>query len=202
MKKISYFVAQFAIVAAAMAVMPSCSGSDSTDNKSADGEKKVAAKEKSDTVAPANPVIRYVDEEYNLAKDFKESIQRSQSKLISAQQSRENELQQLGSQIENKMKSNSYTSESEYNADIARAQKKQQDAQTYLGNLQRTTELEISQLQNQLQDSIQSYIKIFSEKNGYDAVLLKSAGLYFNPALDVTEEVVKGLNSRYNKVAK
>ncbi len=141
-------------------------------------------------------------EEYNLAKDFKESIQRSQSKLISAQQSRENELQQLGSQIENKMKSNSYTSESEYNADIARAQKKQQDAQTYLGNLQRTTELEISQLQNQLQDSIQSYIKIFSEKNGYDAVLLKSAGLYFNPALDVTEEVVKGLNSRYNKVAK
>ena len=78
MKKISYFVAQFAIVAAAMAVMPSCSGSDSTDNKSADGEKKVAAKEKSDTVAPANPVIRYVDdeklmEEYNLAKDFKES---------------------------------------------------------------------------------------------------------------------------------
>ena len=100
------------------------------------------------------------------------------------------------------MKSNSYTSESEYNADIARAQKKQQDAQTYLGNLQRTTELEISQLQNQLQDSIQSYIKIFSEKNGYDAVLLKSAGLYFNPALDVTEEVVKGLNSRYNKVAK
>ncbi len=207
MKKISYFVAQFAIVAAAMAVMPSCSGSDSTDNKSADGEKKVAAKEKSDTVTPANPVIRYVDdeklmEEYNLAKDFKESIQRSQSKLISAQQSRENELQQLGSQIENKMKSNSYTSESEYNADIARAQKKQQDAQTYLGNLQRTTELEISQLQNQLQDSIQSYIKIFSEKNGYDAVLLKSAGLYFNPALDVTEEVVKGLNSRYNKVAK
>lgn len=71
-----------------------------------------------------------------------------------------------------------------------------------MGNLQRSTELDINQLQTQLQDSIKSYVKVFSEKNGYDAVLLQSAGLYFNPSLDVTKEVVEGLNARYVKVAK
>ena len=45
-------------------------------------------------------------------------------------------------------------------------------------------------------------MKVFSEKNGYDAVLLQSAGLYFNPKLDVTKAVVEGLNARYVKVAK
>lgn len=31
---------------------------------------------------------------------------------------------------------------------------------------------------------------------------MKAATLYINPALDVTDEVVKGLNERYNKVKK
>lgn len=204
MKKISYFVAQFAILAAAAAVMPSCSGSSENNGKAA---AKAPAKNAVEAEAPANLVIRYVDTDsimanYNLAKDVTEALQRLESKFQSAQRTRYNELQQLGAQIEDKMKSNKYASESEYNADMARAQKKQQEAQNYLDNLQRTSALEGKQLEDQLNDSIQAYLKIFSEQNGYDAVLLKNAGLYFNPALDVTEEVVKGLNGRYNKVAK
>lgn len=203
MKKISYFVAQFAILAAAAAVMPSCSGSAGNEGKATP---KAAAKSTVEE-APASLAIRYVDTDsimanYNLAKDVTEALQRLESKFQSAQRTRYNEIQQLGAQIEDKMKSNKYTSESEYNADMARAQKKQQEVQNYLENLQRTSALEGKQLEDQLNDSIRAYLKIFSEQNGYDAVLLKNAGLYFNPALDVTEEVVKGLNGRYNKVAK
>lgn len=200
MKKISYFVGM-AVIAASLSV--SCGGSGA--EKKVDG-KSVVKKTVGDSASIASLDIRYIDEEkllgeYNLAKDFKESMTRAQSKLISAQQSRANDIQQLGSQIETKMRNNGYTTESEYNADMARFQKKQQDAETYLANLQRTTELEIAQLQTQLQDSIKSYVKIFSEQNGYDAVLLQSAGFYFNPVLDVTDAVIKGLNARYNKVA-
>lgn len=203
MKKLSYLVAQFAVVAAVV-IAPSCGGN-STETKTSNDS--TATVEADSTQVPVNIAIRFIDdeklmEEYNLAKDFKESVQRSQSKLMSAQQSREKELQQLGAQIENKMKTNAYTSESEYNADMARAQKKQQDAQTYLANLQRTTEVEVSQLQTQLQDSIQSYVTAYCKEKGIDAVLMKSASWYYNPVLDVTAEVVEGLNSRYNKVAK
>lgn len=216
MKRISKLVARMAIVVVA-ATMFACGGSDK--EKKADG-KEAAAKtagthskkngEKITTDTSSTPVagqitIRYVDEEklleeYSLAKDFQESITRLQSKLISAQESRAKQIQTEGGKIETKMKNNSYTSESEYNADMARLTKMQQDAQTYLASLQRTTELEVTQLQTQLQDSVRNYVKEYSLKNGYDAVVMKSASLYFNPAFDVTEEVLKGLNARYNKV--
>lgn len=39
-------------------------------------------------------------------------------------------------------------------------------------------------------------------QKGYDAILFKAATLYINPALDITNEVVEGLNARYNKVKK
>ena len=206
MKRLSYLVAQLAVVALVV-LAPSCGNSNESNNAADSTSTDSVVAENASEKVPVNLAIRFIDdeklmEEYNLAKDFKETVQRSQSKLMSAQQSREKELQQLGAQIENKLKSNSYTSESEYNADMNRAQKKQQDAQNYLANLQRTTELEVSQLQTQLQDSIQSYIKSYCQEKGYDAVLMKSASWYFNPALDVTKEVVEGLNSRYNKVAK
>lgn len=206
MKRLSYLVAQLAVVALVV-LAPSCGNSNESNNAADSTSTDSVVAENASEKVPVNLAIRFIDdeklmEEYNLAKDFKETVQRSQSKLMSAQQSREKELQQLGAQIENKLKSNSYTSESEYNADMNRAQKKQQDAQNYLANLQRTTELEVSQLQTQLQDSIQSYIKNYCQEKGYDAVLMKSASWYFNPALDVTKEVVEGLNSRYNKVAK
>ncbi len=196
-------------VALILAAVTTVSFSSCVD-KSAPGDKnnapkKTAVTKGTDSSASLN--VRYIDEEklfeeYNLAKDVKEAMTRAQSKLVSAQQSRVNEIQQLGNQIEQKMKSNGYTSEAEYNADMSRFQKKQQDAELYVSNLQRSTELDISQLQTQLQDSIKSFVKVFSEKNGYDAVLLQSAGLYFNPKLDVTKAVVEGLNARYVKVAK
>ncbi len=203
MKKLPFIALHLAL---GMAVVgASCSAKDAEtsadNNKSA--ETVVADTTDSIGFAPSTN-IRYIDEEellseYNLAKDFKEASIRAMSKLEAAQQTRANDLQQLQSQIENKMRNNSYTSEAQYNADVASFQKKQQDAQSYLANLQRNTELEMQQQQAQLMDSIESYIKIYNQSKCYDAILLKSAGLYFNPALDITKDIIEGLNARYNK---
>lgn len=187
--------------------LSSCVDKEAAGDKNKTTKKETVTKGGNENASTGSLNVRYVDEEklleeYNLAKDVKEAMTRAQSKFVSAQQSRVNEIQQLGNQIEQKMKSNGFSSEAEYNAAVAQFQKKQQDAELYVGNLQRSTELDINQLQTQLQDSIKSYVKVFSEKNGYDAVLLQSAGLYFNPSLDVTKEVVEGLNARYVKVAK
>lgn len=148
--------------------------------------------------------IRYVDEEevlaqYNLAKDMQEAQMRLMSRLESARQSKESELQQLASSMETKMRNNSYTSETQYNADVAQLQKKQQDAQAYLANLERNSQLEAAQQQTELMDSIASYINLYNKDKKYDAILFKSAGLYFNPSLNITKEVIEGLNARYNK---
>ena len=151
--------------------------------------------------ASATLNIRYIDLDsvgthYNLAKDF-----RAVSKIENAQQSKAAEIQRFGQQIEDKMKNNGYLSQATYEADVAKFNKMQQDAQSYLANLQRNSEQELAAQQQQLNDSIESFITSYNAQKGYDAILYKAAGAYFNPALDITQEVIDGLNARYNKVA-
>ncbi|MDE6383915.1 MAG: OmpH family outer membrane protein [Paramuribaculum sp.] len=212
MKKFSFFAIASLSLFAVYTSTTGCSSSadnDGADSLTVDELNVDTFVSEGDTIVTVGaPRIRFIDEDsllanYNLAKDFQELITRSQSKLVSAQQSRENELAQLGQQIETKMRNQSYTSEQEYNADLQRAQKKQQDAQNYLANLQRTTEQEVMQMQAQITDSIEAYLKSYCKANGIDAVLKKNAAaFYFDPRFDVTNQVIQGLNARYNKVQK
>lgn len=220
MRKISYLVAQLAIVAVASSMF-ACGGKEAekkAEKKEAkkvevvDSTKKVVERIPGDTTSVPTPSggqinIRFVDseklsQEYSLAKDVQESLSRIESKYISAQESRAKDIQNLITQFETKNKNNEYKSDSERNSDAARINRKQQEAGTYLQNLQRTSELESLQLQTQLQDSISNYLKQFCLENGYDAVLMKAATFYYNPAFDVTDKVIEGLNARYNKVQK
>ncbi len=199
MKKTYFAAAAFLLAVSAI----SCSGS-----KSEASSALQAQNDSNVTTDKATSVsIRYIDEDsvsmhYNLAKDLKEASIRAYSKLEGAQQSKAKEIQTFGQQIEQKMRSNGYLSEASYNADIAKLNKMQESAQQYLANIQRNTEMELAQQQQQLNDSLQAFIKDYNKTHGYDAILFKSAGVYFNPELDITKEVIEGLNSRYNKVQK
>ena len=59
-----------------------------------------------------------------------------------------------------------------------------------------------AQAQKTINDSINAFIETYNKTRGYDAILFKAATLYINPQLDITDEVVEGLNARYNKVKK
>jgi Skp family chaperone for outer membrane proteins len=47
-----------------------------------------------------------------------------------------------------------------------------------------------------------NYVEEYNKTRGYDAILLREAGVYFNPALDITDEIVAGLNARYTAASK
>ncbi len=203
MKKSLSSIGRFAFAAlAALAVTAaSCSSDNSTEAKA--DTSNAAAKE--DTKTPLIN-IRYIDGDsvsanYNLAKDFQEQSLRTLSRMQQVEQSKTNEIQNFGKQIEQKMRNNGYLTEESYNADMLKLNKMQQDAATQLSNMQRNAEQELAQQQSELNDSIEAFIKEYNAKKGYDAILFKGAGVYFNPALDITDEVIEGLNARYNKVA-
>lgn len=202
MKKLSYAVSAL-LLAGATFGMTGCSNN-ATDKEEANAT--IENTKSDDKAAPSSLNIRFVDMDsvaanYNLARDLQEAQLRAYSRLDAAQKQRGAEIQKLAGEIQQKMNNNGYLSEVSYNADVAKVNKMQQDAETYLGNLQRSQEQELSQLTMQLHDSINSFINDYNAKHGYDAILLRSAGLYFNPSLDITKEVVAGLNARYNKVA-
>ncbi|MDE6859560.1 MAG: OmpH family outer membrane protein [Duncaniella sp.] len=182
--------------------MTSCGGS--ATNASSDSAAQAAQSADGATSPTLN--IRYIDGDslmthYNLAKDFQEASMRAVSKIEGARQAKANEIQKFAAAIEQKGRSNGYLTEASYNADMQKLQKMQQDAENYLAGLSRNTENELAQQQLQLNDSIENYIKIYNAKKGYDAILFKAAGIYFNPALDITNDIVEGLNARYNKVS-
>lgn len=190
--KLSY---KLAIVVALLCAATSC-------NEKA--EKKNVEKS---TNSMENLTIRYIDEDsimanYNLAKDINEAMLRRQNQLDAAQTQRGNEINKFGSAMQQKYKNNGYLTEESFNADQAKLQKMQNDAQNYLGNLQQSIQNELAQSQIQLMDSINNFMKDYAKKKGYDMVLRKSATIYIDSKYDVTDDVIEGLNKRYVKVEK
>jgi Skp family chaperone for outer membrane proteins len=47
-----------------------------------------------------------------------------------------------------------------------------------------------------------NYVEEYNKSYGYDAIMLREAGVYFNPALEITDEIVAGLNKRYKPAEK
>ncbi len=168
---------------------------------SANKEEKVIANPE----ATAALNIRYIDLDsinanYNLVKDFNEINLRALNKLESAQRTKQQELQKRATEIENKARNNGYISQSTYEADLQRFQQQQRDAETYLGRLQEQAQQDAYDQSVALQDSLNNFIAEYIKTHPYDAILYKAAGAYFNPELDITKEVVEGLNARYKKV--
>ena len=152
-----------------------------------------------------NLKIRYIDEDsimanYNLAKDINEAMLRRQNQFDAAQKQRGNEISKFGNAMQQKYQNNQYLTEEAFNADQAKLQKMQADAENYLAGLQQSIQNELNQSQIQLLDSIDNFMKDYAKKKGFDMVLRKSATLYIDEKYDVTNEVVEGLNKRYNKV--
>lgn len=172
---------------------------DKNDNKS----KPVSNKTPGDM---EKMTIRYIDEDsimanYNLAKDINERMLAAQNDLDNAQKQRSAAINQFGATMEQKYKNNGYLSEESFKADQDRLMKMQNDAQSYLAGKEREMTNALQQMQIQLMDSLNNFLTDYAKQKGYDMVLRKSATLYIDPAYDVTEEVIEGLNKRYNKVS-
>ena len=168
-------------------------------------EKKPAEVAKAGGAALENLKIRYIDEDsimanYNLAKDINEAMLRRQNQFDAAQKQRGNEISKFGNAMQQKYQNNQYLTEEAFNADQAKLQKMQADAENYLASLQQSIQNELNQSQIQLLDSIDNFMKDYAKKKGFDMVLRKSATLYIDEKYDVTNEVIEGLNKRYNKV--
>ncbi|MDE6095923.1 MAG: OmpH family outer membrane protein [Muribaculaceae bacterium] len=153
------------------------------------------------------PNYRYVDldsvlSKYNLAKDYNEEMLRMQTNMESEVKRHENSIQSFASSMQKKMQNNGYLSEESYRADEDKIKNMQTNAQRSVATLQNNFENAAMTAQKTVNDSIQAFIQEYNAKKGYDAIFFKGATLLINPALDITDEVVEGLNARYNKVKK
>lgn len=195
MKKLSFTVKTL-FACAGLAVAASCSNNGSNQATPAA------------TAAPAEDApaiqsnIRYIDADsvigaYVLAQQLFAEQQREVNKLQQWHESKQRELQNLANNISQKQQNNVYLSQASMEADVQSFQTKGQEADRYLNTQQQRLANSELAIRARLSDSINNYVKAYNATRGYDAILLREAGVYFNPALDITAEIIQGLNARF-----
>lgn len=80
---------------------------------------------------------------------------------------------------------------------------RQQDLQNLAAQRQAELMEENNVMMNQVMDAITTYLQRYNEQHNFAAILTTSAAtnvvIVGNPALDITEEIVEGLNNEYIK---
>ena len=198
MKKTSFAAKSLIVLIAAG--MISCAQGDNKENV-ADGAQASTA----DAPAPALS-IRYVDIDsvmatYTLSKELDEQGRKLMLDYQRMENQKQNELQNLAAQSEQKRNNNGYLSQESFDADVNNLNKKQNEAANILRAHQEKVQKQIAEFNRQLTDSIQNFIKDYNATRNYDAILYRASGLYFNPALEITGEIIEGLNARYTPKA-
>lgn len=187
--------------AAAVCLTLTTSCSESATDAKQPQTKKTEAKKAAEAELPN---YRYVDVDtimarYNLAKDYSEEMLRIQNQMEAEGRKLESDLTNFAKGMETKYKNNGYLSEASFNQDQETLANKQKNAQNRMAQQQSNAQQRFMQAQKNVNDSIQAYIDEYMKTHKYDAIFVKNATVYINPALDITDEIVEGLNARYNK---
>ena len=202
MKKFSIYAS--AIMAALLMSATSCSNNESNTEVSEESVAAGASAVQKDSVGHVTEFakhVRYVDmqkvqaqytswqELVKLQNDYAEKFAAYQNELGAS-------LQKKQTAIEEKRSRNGYLTQESFAQDVADFEKAQNDANNKLAARQEKYALEINKKQEVILDSVYSVINDMSVMYQLDAVLEKSAGLYLNPQLNLTDEVIEELNRR------
>lgn len=145
--------------------------------------------------------IRYIDVDsvlsaYTLAQELTAVQQKEMLAFESAARQKDTELQRLNANIQNKYQSNGYLTEESLKADMNSLQQRQNEANNWANTHQNRIARLMAEQQQRLNDSLQNFLKDYNAVYNYDAILDKKVG-FFKPELDITAEVIQGLNDRY-----
>ena len=176
----------------------SCGGDQKKEESTAKTE--VKGEQKGDSYETTTN-IRYIDRDtllahYDYAVEQSKIIEQIDLDLQAYQNQLGRNLQNKQASMQQKMNSNAYT-EATYKADMEELQRMDQNSQQQYQRRAMNDAQRVEQINRAVKEAVDAYIVKFNAEKKYDAILYKDAGLYFNPALDITGELVKGLNEEY-----
>ena len=142
---------------------------------------------------------------YHFCNDVNEEMLKKEENIRTTLNEKGRKLEKEAQEFQRKIENNGFVSRERAEQEQARLLKQQQELQDLQQKL--TEELAAENQKNslQLRDSINSFLKVYNQDKGYD-LILSNAGfdnlLYANPAFNITNEIVEGLNARYAPSAK
>lgn len=108
-------------------------------------------------------------------------------------------LQNKAAEIQQKLQEGRFVSEAEFNNAQAAFAKQQADVEQLQAKYAQQFAEKEMEFNKALEDSIQSFLATYNKEHKYTLILTRAVILNDNPQLDITADVVKGLNERYEK---
>ncbi len=173
------------------------------------GNSESTSSEKKDIKVPeGGQVVAYVEwdslvSQYQFCKDYNELMALEYENAQRTLASKQNDLQQHMATVQKKYENNGFTTRDELDRAQASIQREQQELQELDARLSNQFAENQASFQQEINDSIQKFLKTFNKDGRYSFILSKSGNniLFADSAYDVTADIVKGLNARYKAKA-
>lgn len=196
MKKSALLAA--ALIASAIS-FTSCGGSNNGE-----GNDKQTAQAKPAVEGSTN--IRWYDldsvsNNYKLVELLNSEAEAAMNSYQSFARQKSSEIAALQKKIEDKMRNNGYLSEESYNNDMRDYQNKATNAQNAIAQREQQIAEQAASQQKQLLDSLENFLNDYATSKGFDVILIKTPGTHLAPELNITDDIIAGLNARYKAPA-
>ena len=142
---------------------------------------------------------------YNFWNDLNEQMIKKEENIRTTLNEKGKKLEAEAREFERKIQNNGFASRERAEQEQARLVKQQQDLQALQQKLAEELATENQKNSLQMRDSINSFLKEYNKTKGYDLIISNTGFdnlLYANPAYNITNEIVEGLNARYNPSVK
>ena len=136
--------------------------------------------------------------QYKFCKDYSLVLQKKGQNIQNTLAAKQRALQSAAANFQQKVQQNAYTRE-QAEAIQAGLQKQNNDLQALNQRLTTEFQAETDSYNAALRDSIQHFLAVYNKDKKYSLILSKAGDnlLYADKAVDITNEVVAGLNKAY-----
>jgi len=192
------------LIVSAIAILAGLSFTSCNENKPANPAQPVA----SDSTAVAGSIVFFnmdrVMAEYDMANDLRAVVETKVNSIQAEITRRENKLTRDLNDFQNKIEKGLLTN-SVAQAQQQKLQQQQQSYQKYVVEKQQEMAEEQQVMLNNIMNAINEFIVKYNEEKQFSLILATGGDLLTTPvvignaSLDVTEEILKGLNDEYVK---
>lgn len=150
--------------------------------------------------------IAYVDidslqKHYQYFQDEKKRLEALSKQYDTQLNNKMSQFQNAQSRLQQQMQKGEITYEADYKKEMAKLQRMQEEGQKLETSLAQKLSAEQEKFNKDLLDRVNAYIKEYNKDGKYSLILSKvgTSVLYADPALDITDDIVAGLNKAYKK---
>ena len=142
--------------------------------------------------------------QYDFAKDYSVTLQKKSNNARNTLNQKGNALQAAVANFQQKVNNNGFQSREQAASQQAAIENQQRSLQELQARLENELATETAKFNEALRDSLQNFLKAYNKDKKFDLILSKAGDniLIANKSLDITQDVINGLNKRYKPSAK